>query len=57
MDPKGLVVFVDEALFSTTGRSLGLTFSLVISSHREKGEIVIGVKLMYCCDPELCDVG
>ena len=50
-------MLVDEALFSTTGRSLGFTFSFVISSHLEKGEIVTGVKLMYCCDPELCDVG
>ena len=57
MDPNGLVVFVDEALFRTTGRSLGLTFPLVISSHLEKGEIVTGVKLMYCCVPELCDAG
>jgi hypothetical protein len=36
VEPKGLVVLVEEALFRTTGLSLGLIRS-EISSQREKG--------------------
>jgi hypothetical protein len=31
VDPNGLVVLVDEALFSTTGRSLGFSLSATLS--------------------------
>ena len=52
MDPNGLVVLVEDALLRTTGLSDGLALS-AISSQRENGEMVTGVRLMYCCCPLL----
>jgi hypothetical protein len=43
VDPKGLVVLVDEALFSTTGRSLGFSLSATLSHLIVKAEIVTSV--------------
>jgi hypothetical protein len=39
VDPNGLVVLVDEALFSTTGRSLGFSLSATLSHLIVNAEI------------------
>ena len=43
MEPNGLVVLVDEDRLSTTGRSLGFTFS-AISSQRLNGDIETAIE-------------